>query len=155
MEREPVPSHLPPSVAAARRGKRIAVADDDSAMRALVASALRRDGYVVEEAGSGGALLALLADHALMHDYCIDLIVTDHRMPTLNGLDIASELRREIWDIPIILMTAFGDRELHNEAKRMGVTAVFDKPFEVDDLRTIVRIVLAAPRRASRWHRHS
>jgi DNA-binding NtrC family response regulator len=66
------------------------------------------------------------------------LIISDVRMPGVSGLDVLATLRREDWSTPVILMTAFGDLETRAEARRLGAKALFDKPFDVDDLRTAV-----------------
>lgn len=124
---------------------KVLVADDNQAMRQLIVRALRNDGYEVEEARNGGELLRHLADHALSIEKEYDLIVSDHRMPVSNGLDIACSLLAGGWEIPVILMTAFGDPALHEAAAEIGVK-VFDKPFEMLDLRTAVRMMLSAPR---------
>ncbi len=59
-------------------------------------------------------------------------------MPGWNGLAVLQHLRREDWAMPFIVITAFGDEDTHQEASRLGAAAVFDKPFDVDDLRTAV-----------------
>jgi DNA-binding NtrC family response regulator len=69
----------------------------------------------------------------------LDLIITDVRMHGVTGLEILAGLRENDWSTPVILMTAFGDAELHAEAMRLGALAVLDKPFELDALRTLVR----------------
>jgi FixJ family two-component response regulator len=58
-------------------------------------------------------------------------------MPGVSGLGVAQGLASCDQRLPTILITAFADDELRAEAKRAGVLAVFDKPFEVDDLRTV------------------
>ena len=122
---------------------RILVADDDQAMRELVACALRQDGYSVDEARTGGELLERLADDTLGFAPPVSLIVSDYRMPIANGLTVANGLGRAGCRTPMILMTAFADSQLHADAKRLGVVAVFDKPFDLLDMRTAVRIVLS------------
>lgn len=61
---------------------------------------------------------------------------------TQPGHGIAASLRSAEIELPILLMTAFGDRELHQEARRHGVLSVLNKPFEVSTLRTAVRAAL-------------
>jgi DNA-binding response OmpR family regulator len=58
------------------------------------------------------------------------------------------ELRRLDRTLPCILFTAFGDQELHAEASRQGAAALLDKPFEIDELRTLVKVVLRGRPRA-------
>jgi DNA-binding response OmpR family regulator len=123
---------------------RILLAEDDPDLRALLASELRKDGYIVEEARTGYDLLELLGSLTLRSEVC-DLLITDIRMPGLNGLAIAEALRdgvtRGTSGTPIILITAFGDDATHAEAQRLGAT-IFDKPFDLDELRSCIRSMI-------------
>lgn len=125
----------------------VLLAEDDGEIRELLASELRRDGYRVLEAESGGQLLDFLraARRAPGRASRPDVLVTDHRMPGCDGMDVLDELRRDDWEMPVILITGFGDADLRARARRLGVSAVFDKPFNVDDLRVAV-LCLAKPR---------
>ena len=118
----------------------ILLAEDDRELRRLLATELRKEGYTVEEAGSGFDLLDLLGEFALRNK-AFDLIVTDIRMPGLTGLSVVEGLRNGITPgtsgTPVILITAFGDEETHAEAKRLG-TIIFDKPFDLDAFRACV-----------------
>ena len=118
----------------------ILLAEDDDEMRKLLAAALRADGYAVEEAYNGMDLLAKVA-RSLLHGSSavpVDLVITDIRMPGFSGLEVLAALRETNRTVPVILITAFGDLETHQEARRLGANAIFDKPFDVDDLRTAV-----------------
>ncbi len=117
---------------------RVLLAEDDPAFRRLLASALRADGFDVLEAATGEELGALIASHVLNseEELPIDLIISDVRMPRASGLEVIVGLRNLDWATPIILMTAFSDDTLHMEARRLGVGAVFDKPFDLEDMRT-------------------
>jgi DNA-binding response OmpR family regulator len=124
---------------------RILLAEDDRDLRLLLATELRKQGYVVEEAASGHGLLELLANMALRNE-TFDLIVTDIRMPGLTGLSIVEGLRHGLTEgtssTPVILITAFGDEETHAEARRLGAV-IFDKPFDIGEFRDCVaRLVL-------------
>lgn len=119
---------------------RVLVAEDEEELRDLVAATLRRDGYEVVTARDGGELLDRLASARLRDEAHtpIDLIISDVRMPGWTGLQILSGIRSTDWATPVILITGFGDRETRREAARLGVAAFFDKPFDLDDLRTAV-----------------
>ena len=120
---------------------RVVLAEDDEGLRELLAETLRRDGYEVFEAGSGYELLEVLAERSAPPDGgepgC-ELVITDIRMPWASGLKVLETLRRRGWSTPLMVITAFGDKETHAEARRIGVAAVFDKPFDLDDFRTAV-----------------
>lgn len=122
-----------------RRGRpaRIVLAEDDESMRRLVAAVLRQDGFEVIEIEDGVGLLERVGKSILGRSDpgSIQLIIADNRMPVLSGLDVLGRLRRADDATPFILITAFGDAETHDEAARLGASAVFDKPFDLDDLR--------------------
>lgn len=116
--------------------RHVLLAEDDQRMRQLLAVTLRRAGFDVTEARDGAELLDFLGDLHLnsIDGRPVDLVITDINMPTLTGLDVLTELRWDDWAIPVILITAFGDDETHQEGRRLGAAAVFNKPFEIDSL---------------------
>ena len=129
---------------------RVLVAEDDVEMRRLLAQSLRKDGYDVTECSDGFRLLdklgdRLVAPEVLKHepaDY--DLIISDIRMPGVTGLSVLEGTQMFEGFPPMILITAFGDEETHAQAEQFGAVAVFDKPFEFEDLLAKVHEVLAA-----------
>jgi CheY-like chemotaxis protein len=127
---------------------RVFLADDDAEMRRMIAQALRRDGHFVLEAQDGAGLLLELG-HAFWGDEpdpgVASVIISDMYMPARDGLAILRGIRRHPWCPPFILMTAFGDPELHTQARRLGVHAVFDKPFELQRLRFAVSALAGRP----------
>lgn len=118
--------------------KRILLADDDAEMRRLLASVLKSAGYRVEEAGDGDDLRARL--RALEGQF--DLLVTDVQMPGWTGLQALEWTKRHNPDVEVILITAFGDPDLHARAAALGARAVLDKPF---DLVTLKQVVASLP----------
>jgi len=117
---------------------RVLIADDDAEMRRALALALVDDGFEVVEACDGQELLAALSALPADGGGLPDVIITDVRMPGCTGLEVLEAVRARRWPTAVIVMTAFGDRELHAEARRLSASAVFDKPFALDDLRTAV-----------------
>ena len=97
------------------RPHRIAVAEDDDDMRRLIVRKLERDGYVVDELADGEALMEYL--HAAMdpdaHTEPPDLLVTDVRMPGRSGVEVLDFLSAVKWPVPVVVITAFGDRATH------------------------------------------
>jgi CheY-like chemotaxis protein len=120
---------------------RVLLAEDDPAMRALLARALRKTGVEVLEARTGLEALERLAN-AIAGDADegerFDLVISDLRMPGYSGLDLLSSLRFAESRIPLILITAFGSASTHATAQRLGAFATLDKPFDLDDLMTLV-----------------
>jgi CheY-like chemotaxis protein len=130
-----------------QRPSRVLVAEDDPEMRRLLAEALRADGYEVKEASDGGRLLVDLTRGVRSSFQGVDLIVSDIKMPVCSGLQIVEAIRSTRCEIPIILMTAFGDDATRTQAALFDAL-LFDKPFAVDDLLTAVARLLPRERRA-------
>ena len=135
---------------AANQAQRVLVADDTVEMRRLIAAVLRKDGYEVDELSDGLELLAAIEAVGKQPEQSIAMIISDIRMPGLTGLDLLAILRCASWSTPVILITAFGDDLTHDQAYELGATAVFDKPFEMDELRAAVHEVVPPSRLAQR-----
>ncbi len=118
----------------------ILLADDDLEMRQLLALVLRGDGYDVQEVADGRELVERLARSldAGSPEPSYDLLIADLRMPGYGGLDVLSALSCLGSGLPVIMMTAFGDQRTRRTAAALGAIATFDKPFDLNDLRTAV-----------------
>jgi CheY-like chemotaxis protein len=116
----------------------VLLAEDDEELRRLLARKLRRHGCDVIEARNGFQLVELVFERVVepLPESLppAALIITDHRMPGRTGLEVVSLLRSVNWTIPLIVISAFTDAQTQEEARRLGVTAVFDKPFDLDEL---------------------
>lgn len=122
------------AVASASSSGRILLVDDDEDIRDAFVDAFTAlmPGYEVVAAGSGQAALRLAREGRF------DVLVTDYRMPDMDGLALAQELRGRGRCRAAFLVTAFGDRSLAQEAGALGVTLVH-KPFDVVGLLERVR----------------
>lgn len=122
-----------------RRMPRVLVAEDQDEMRTLLRRALKRRGYDVVEAPDGPQLVQAIVDGLMAPEtQAPDLIVTDVRMPGFSGLEVLARLRRDGWSTPFILITAFGDVQVHEEAAMLGAACVLNKPFAMEDLCEVV-----------------
>ena len=121
----------------------IFIADDDREMRSLLEASLRRGGFEVHLADSGDTLLAAL-DAATASGQVPDLVITDVRMPGSDGLEVLRRIRRTLPTLPVILITAFGDRRTHERARSLGATFVINKPFRLGAFRERVEAIVAA-----------
>ena len=130
---------------------RILLAEDDHEMRALLRHALRAAGYGVVSCRDGVDLLDHLDAYLstskgdgrfTKENPHIDLIVSDIRMPGVTGLEIQEGLRECTGKPPMILITAFGSKDIHEQAERLGIAAVFDKPFDIGKLIAKVRQIV-------------
>jgi len=126
---------------------RVIVAEDDPDVRMLVSVALRGMGYEIIEAASGAELLDRLADGLISDDPHAqpDVIISDIRMPGLTGMEILAGLRQAHWSTVFVLMTAYADGNTLDEAQRFGVDALFEKPFDIDELVTAVVTMAPTP----------
>ncbi|AKT37965.1 uncharacterized protein CMC5_021060 [Chondromyces crocatus] len=118
----------------------VLLAEEDSEVLRLLSYALRRDGHAVTEVRSGEALLRHLAStvaDSLMFEPP-DVIVSGVQLPGFSESDVLEGLLSVGGSLPIIYITAFNDRELQAKARELGAIAVFRKPFDLDDLRTVV-----------------
>jgi len=129
-----------PGRAARSRCVRVLLAEDDDEMRRLIAETLRKDGYQVMEAPNGKDLMSVVEElqNSEGRSTVADVIISDIRMPGMDGLEVLKEFRRRDLTMPFILITAFGDEETHRRAEELGATAIFDKPFDLDDLMTVL-----------------
>jgi DNA-binding NtrC family response regulator len=100
------------------------VVDDDAAMRQMLVSLFRGQGYDVHEAASAGAALELAGQTEL------DAVLSDIRMPGRTGVELVGDLRRTRPETPVVLMTAFGSIDSAVEAMRAGAFDYITKPFE-------------------------
>lgn len=112
--------------------KKVLVAEDDSAVRELYVFLLNHCGYEVVQAVDGKDAL----DKFLKRP--CDLVITDMNMPRMDGMELIEELRRQNFDVYIIMITAFGTSNTKKEALERGANEYVPKPFELDDLRSRV-----------------
>ena len=140
---------------------RILLAEDDKEMRTLLALSLKRAGYEVVACPDGDDMLIHLAAFLLpfepVHE-SFDLIISDIRMPGVTGMEVLQGKPKRAYFPPMILITAFGDDETNAQAAQWGVAAMFDKPFDVDELLEKVQAILlssecSAGRRSRCRHR--
>jgi two-component system, NtrC family, nitrogen regulation response regulator GlnG len=127
---------------------RIVLAEDDGALRAVLARVLRMAGYEVIETTDGHALLNHLATCAPLGPLPPPaLVVSDVRMPGPDGLRVMQQAHTWGQSAPFVLMTAFGSDDFHTAATECGATAVLEKPFALEELLTTVTSALSAPAR--------
>jgi len=134
------------TAAAHQQRTRIFLAEDDKEMRGLVASVLRRSGHEVVEAADGLELLRQIESvDELESEACRDLVVTDVRMPGATGLEVLASLRQSRPNVPVVLVSSFGDEELRADARQLGAAAFLDKPFSLAALQTTILQLSAWP----------
>jgi two-component system, response regulator PdtaR len=115
-------------------GFRILIADDEFLIRNDLKELLEEMGHeVVAEAADGQAALESIARKKP------DLVILDIKMPGLDGIDVAKGVGREY---PVIILTAYSERNLINRARDAGVMAYLTKPFRVEDLSPAIELAV-------------
>ena len=123
---------------------RILIAEDEIAVRALVTRALTQDGHdVVATADGGEALEAFSRANGKF-----DLLLTDIKMPVMDGIALALAVARDDPDLPILLMTGYADQRERASGLDALIHDVIAKPFTLGEIQYAVADALAAaPRR--------
>jgi len=136
----PTPETSPVPPAPATGGRTVVVAEDETLIRLDIVEMLKENGYrVVGEAGDGEQAVALAEEHKP------DLVVMDIKMPVLDGISAAERIAGARI-APVVLLTAFSQRELVERARDAGAMAYVVKPFTAADL--VPALEIAASRHA-------
>ena len=126
------------------RTARVLVAEDDTALREMIATRLRADGCDVVEAHDGDSALEVITaiDGGSSKHRALDLAVIDVRMPGLSGLEVVRLLRSWRWTTPVLFVTAYPDAALLEQARELGAN-VLAKPFVLSRLSRAATSTLA------------
>ncbi len=120
---------------------RILIAEDDEAVRALVRRALELDGHAVVTAEDGGEAL----DRLQAEGGRFDLLLSDIRMPVMDGIALALAAARDFPALRILLMTGYAEQRERAHGLEAIVRDVVQKPFTLAEIRQAVAAALGAP----------
>ncbi|MEZ4287977.1 MAG: sigma-54 dependent transcriptional regulator [Polyangiales bacterium] len=112
--------------------KQVLIADDEANLRRIVSAQLERDGYDVFTAADGQEAVESLAQNH------IDLLITDLKMPRLDGMGLLKSVMGSHPHLPVIMITAHGTVDTAVEALKLGAFDYVTKPFDRTELRTVV-----------------
>lgn len=114
--------------------KKVLIVDDEETLTWSMSKSLSKDRekYEVIVANNGKEAL----DQLKRND--IDLVISDIRMPDINGLDLLVRAKKEFPKIKFIIMTAYGSSDVQKEANRRGAVVYIEKPFEINEIRKII-----------------
>ncbi|MBD0417274.1 response regulator [Oryzicola mucosus] len=110
---------------------KILIVEDDDSVRSLAARALERDGHAVDTAADGAQGLDRIQASAGGYD----LILSDIRMPEMDGIEMAMKAATHFPKLPILLMTGYADQRERAEELSLVIKDVMQKPFTLSELR--------------------
>ena len=122
---------------------RILIAEDDEPVRGFVKRALEMDGHVVVAEADGAAAL----DQLMETRGAFDLLLSDIRMPLMDGIALSLAAGRDFPDLPILLMTGFADQRERAHDLEAIIEDVVTKPFSLAEIRAAVEKALTNGRR--------
>ncbi len=117
---------------------RVLIVDDEAGMREFLTILLEREGFEVESAQDGQEALQTVQDASF------DLIISDLRMPTVDGVRLLEGLKRFQSEIPVILITAYASADSAIEAMKLGAYDYLSKPFRVEEIKQVISRALEA-----------
>ncbi|HDH34347.1 MAG TPA: sigma-54-dependent Fis family transcriptional regulator [Nitrospirae bacterium] len=117
------------------KGK-ILVVDDEKSMREILQIFLENEGYSVSVASNGAAAIEDIKKDIF------DLIITDMKMPKASGLDLLKSTKQVSPDTIVVIITAFGNTDSAVEAMKLGAYDYLQKPFQMDEIRLVVKNAL-------------
>jgi two-component system, response regulator, stage 0 sporulation protein F len=113
--------------------EKILIVDDQFGIRILLNEVLQKEGYQTFQAANGVQALEIVDKHSP------DLVLLDMKIPGMDGIEILKRMKKKDQDIRVIIMTAYGELDMIQEAKDLGALTHFAKPFDIDDIRQAVR----------------
>ncbi len=122
----------------------VLIVEDEANMRRVLSALLERDGFGTLEASDGDAALELLAHEP------VDAVLTDLRMPKMNGLELLEAVHRAHPEIPVVMLTAHGTVGSAVEALKQGAFDYLTKPFDPDEIRQVMEKAVSTRRLAAR-----
>ena len=117
--------------------REILLVDDERSMRRVLTAALEKEGYQVHTASDGKEAVALLKECP------VSIMISDIKMPRMDGMALLEHTLEHYPDLPVILITAHGTVDSAVEALKMGAFDYITKPFDLDDIRQITKKALA------------
>ncbi len=114
-------------------GANVLIVDDQYGIRILLNEVLQKEGYVTFQAANGVQAINIAKTHAP------DLVLLDMKIPGMDGIEILKKLKEHDPTIPVIMMTAYGELDMIQHAKNLGALTYFTKPFDIDDIRSMVK----------------
>ncbi len=119
--------------------KKVLIVDDQNGIRVLLVEVFSSEGYETFQASNGKLALDIVEKEKP------DLVLLDMKIPGMDGLEILKHIKTIDSEAKVIMMTAYGELDMINEATALGALMHFTKPFDIDELRMAVNDQLAEP----------
>jgi len=120
-------------------GSKLLIVDDQYGIRLLLHEIFKKEGYEVFQAANGFQAIDIVVKD------CPDLVILDMKIPGMDGVEILKRIKEINKDIKVILMTAYGELDIIEEAKKLGALQYFPKPFDIDEIKKVVREYTSQP----------
>lgn len=120
--------------------EKILIVDDEKSMRDFLSIVLKKEGYFVAAAGDGQEAIQILQRDIF------DLVLTDIKMPKLNGIELLKMVKDVSAETVVLMITAFASTETAIEAMKQGAYDYITKPFQIDEVKLIIRNALEGRR---------
>jgi DNA-binding NtrC family response regulator len=124
---------MKPEIAVIKKPGKILIVEDDEGMRFFLSEALQKEGYSFHSVESGEQALKEVEKEPF------DLILLDYNLPQMNGMETFARLKEKASEQVVILITAFGNKDLAVEAMEKGVFDYFNKPLDISEFRVVIR----------------
>jgi two-component system response regulator (stage 0 sporulation protein F) len=119
----------------------ILVVDDEENAREGLSKILSKEGYSVETAANGKEAIDTIKRQSF------DLVITDMRMPLMDGFEVLREIKKLDFEVGVIMITAYGEVESYLEAMNLGAFEYINKPVRVNELKRVITKILEARRK--------
>ena len=120
----------------------ILLVDDDKEVCKSLARMFERAGYDISIAYDGREALDFLSSNP------VDLVISDLRMPNIDGIELMEEIRRKKIDSPVIFLTSYGEVESYMDLMNMGAFEYLNKPVDVTEILDVAKRVLETSQRS-------
>ncbi|HET7626985.1 MAG TPA: response regulator [Bacillales bacterium] len=119
------------------KNRKILIVDDQYGIRVLLKEILQTEGFRTFQASNGIQALSMVERH---HP---DLILLDMKIPNMDGLEILKRVNEQDFQTKVIIMTAYGELDMIEEAMRRGALTYFSKPFDIEEVLNLIKKELA------------
>jgi DNA-binding NtrC family response regulator len=126
---------------APHREARVLVVEDETLLSWSLSHHLQKAGFEVTNVDAGDKALEELSSKQF------DLIITDMRLPNIDGMQIVANIKGRVPHIPVIMISAVPDDQMLDSVKRLQIEQVMEKPFDLDEMIRVAETLVRRPAR--------